>query len=330
MRHAVLCFSLLIGCAGTDYDDVGSVEQALPPIDNCETNPCCNPSPIIIDVAGDGFAMTDAENGVRFDMNANGVLERLSWAAPGSDDAWLVLDRNGNGFIDDGGELFGNFTAQPDSQPRHGYHALAVFDENGDDVIDANDPIFSSLRLWQDLNHDGVSQDDELSNLGAFGISGLELTVKTLMRTDEYGNVFRYGAKLIRAQGSAVGPKSYDVFLRRGGGTTSQNEGTVASTEAAISAPAWRCKGNCLWTASYLGALCTKIYTEATYTGDPGSSKELVCDIAKLAAQLKGDTSMCRLFEDAITKPCVCNPNHEVESFSDCEEIVPPPDPLEC
>src|SRR5262249_32813537 len=129
--------------------------------DCCDANPNfmgCSPiisseSPIIVDTEGEGFHLTSAANGVKFDIEGTGNPIQLAWTAPGTHNAFLVLDRNHNGMIDSGEELFGNVSPQAKSLHPNGFLALAEFDKpenggNGDGIIDEHDSVFAELRLW--------------------------------------------------------------------------------------------------------------------------------------------------------------------------------------
>lgn len=194
---------------------------------------CCQEeTPIVIDVGGDGFNLTSGDSGVVFDILANGDPRLTSWTSEGSDDAWLVLDRNGNGRIDDATELFGNETPQPESQMANGYLALAVFDSaeqggNMDGQIGPEDDVYSRLRLWQDRNHDGVSQRSEFLTLRAAGVRAIALEYEKSDWVDLHGNRFRYRALVKPMRSSDVGRWSYDVFLVPGFGA--QQGGNRAS-----------------------------------------------------------------------------------------------------
>jgi hypothetical protein len=179
---------------------------------------CITSSPIVVDVSGDGIALSAAADGVDFDIKGTGTRDRLAWTRENSDDAWLALDRNGNNTIDTGAELFGNYTPQPDASDKNGFLALAEFDltangGNGDGIVDSRDSVFASLRLWQDKNHNGISEPEELKELSSLNVKAFQLDFKESKRTDRYGNEFRYRAKVQDSKAGSVGRWAWDVFL---------------------------------------------------------------------------------------------------------------------
>jgi hypothetical protein len=201
-------------CTGNGYtcERQGSFQQDIkycdvsscPKCTGCGTCQGCRPpgcsSPVVIDLLDEGMHFTSLSDGVRFDLNGDGKPLYLSWTDPNYHNAWLALDRNGNGTIDNVQELFGYLTEpqlrSPDGK-RTGWLALAVYDQpsyggNGDGVIDANDAIYPKLLLWIDTNHDGISQPDELHHLAEMGVTSIPLEYTHKSYKDENGNNFQF------------------------------------------------------------------------------------------------------------------------------------------
>jgi len=132
-------------------------------------------TPMVLDLDGNGIQTVNVQNGVTFDIDNNGTLERTGWVARG--DGLLVRDLNGDGVINNGGELFGSGTVLPDgSKAADGYAAMRALDTNLDGILDANDAAFGQLAVWADSDGDGITDAGELLKLTDLGITSLSLT----------------------------------------------------------------------------------------------------------------------------------------------------------
>ncbi len=144
-------------------DDYTNAGNAQPPRD-----------PLTIDLGSLGIELTTLENGVHFDLDKNGFAEKTAWI--GNEDGFLVLDRNKDGIINDGGELFGDQVELSNGLISvSGFEALADLDENGDGLIDKTDAIWNDLRVWVDVNQNGFSEASELKSLNDLGIVSISL-----------------------------------------------------------------------------------------------------------------------------------------------------------
>ena len=147
-------------------------EYALAAVSVFQEIPCVVADPIVVDLDADGIELTTIEDGVNFNFWNNGRSQAISWVQP--DDGFLALDRNGNGMIDNGSELFGN-VGDEIGDYADGFEALSHLDTNNNTMIDDGDELWNKLVIWQDVNTDGASTPNELINLDSTGVFAIPL-----------------------------------------------------------------------------------------------------------------------------------------------------------
>ncbi len=163
--------------------------------------------PLVLDLGGEGINLTSRENGVYFDIKGDGTPVKTSWIS--GNNAFLYRDANGNGTADDVNELFGDQGGYA-----NGFDKLAQYDDNGDGVLDEKDAAYNELRLWRDLNGDGVNQAHESMTLAEAGVKSLNLGYAKNWEYDQYGNAIGETSSFTRSDGSEG--KMADVWLKHG------------------------------------------------------------------------------------------------------------------
>ncbi|TAN46736.1 MAG: hypothetical protein EPN21_19640, partial [Methylococcaceae bacterium] len=202
---------------------------------------CLSGDPIVLDLDHNGADLLPQQAGTQFDINADGTPDTTGWVGPG--DGLLALDRNGNQLIDDAGELFSEYSTPGVT---NGLDALREFDLNHDARIDGADAVTADLRIWQDLNSDGVSGTDELLTLPQTGISSIDLNMDAMLDTQN-GNTLLGAGTLDYADGSQG--RWYDVGfgfeagvaksgeVRGGGGDAMTQTAAALSPTSALTPP---------------------------------------------------------------------------------------------
>jgi Ca2+-binding RTX toxin-like protein len=165
-----------------------------------------------VDLNGDGIETVGLLSDIHFDHGGDGFRELTGWAGAG--DGFLALDRNGDGIVSSGAELFGSETLLSDgSKAMNGFEALEELDSNQDGVIDASDELFGDLRIFQDLDQDGETDHDELLALEEAGIQSLSLAYNNQSYTDEFGNEHRQVGSYMNTLGQTM--TMTDVWFTR-------------------------------------------------------------------------------------------------------------------
>ena len=178
-------------------------------------DPETDTSPIVLDLNKNGITSTKLDNTVYFDHDNNGFKEATAWVE--KDDGLLALDKNGNGKIDNGSELFGNHTVSntaygyTDPKATNGYEALKTYDINNDNVIDEKDEIFSKLKIWKDKNSNGITDEGELSSLAHNNIKSIDLNYNEIAM-DENSNMVKQSSKVTLNDDSTI--NANDVWFK--------------------------------------------------------------------------------------------------------------------
>ncbi|WP_151790459.1 putative Ig domain-containing protein, partial [Acinetobacter junii] len=160
--------------------------------------------PLILDLNGDGEIGTIAANkfqGAVFDGNNDGIRTATGWVSP--EDGLLVRDINSDGLINSGAELFGDSTKLANgTNAKNGFAALSDLDSNGDGKVDSNDTNFNELKVWKDINGDGVSQASELFSLNDVGIQSLNVNINEIKNEQVEGGYLAETGSYTKADGS--------------------------------------------------------------------------------------------------------------------------------
>lgn len=188
------------------YSDSRTITCPTYPCQGCGGSPILIPSPKMQLKDGKVIKVSDVAHGAAFDLDGDGVVENLGWPEKGA--AFLAIDRNGNGVIDNGRELFGT-----ENGFYNGFEELRSYAPSAG-YLDATHSIWSQLLLWSDDNRDGVSQPDELKPAGTW-LTKIGLGAEVVNQLDSNGNNFKWrgwAEYVVTGRASRLSEDAYPIW----------------------------------------------------------------------------------------------------------------------
>lgn len=180
-------------------------------------------TPLLIDLDGDGITTLPIEHGIKFDYEGDSNPINTGWASKNS--GFLVIDKNNDGIVNSGQELFGDHTRLPNGViASDGVMALTALDSNYDGLIDDRDSVWSELKIWQDLNSNGISEGNELQSLIDIGLKNINLSFTKDSIIDEHGNIHEFNSTVVWEDGRTT--DITDVLFRVS--DASENKGSIS------------------------------------------------------------------------------------------------------
>ncbi len=181
--------------------------------------------PLILDLNGNGIMTTTVENGTYFDFKEDGFKEKTAWADNG--DGILVYDIDGNGTIDNAGELFGDRTLLANgTYARNGYEAIKQYDTDKNGQINADDEIFNKLMVWMDADNDGITDKGELKSLTDLQVQSIGIAYTQTSITDANGNTILGQTDVTLTDGSKISMATFNL--------QNQTTDTILKTEIEV------------------------------------------------------------------------------------------------
>lgn len=226
-NEALKALQDLLNKANISLDLQGGVDNLQQNFDQIAKN---YHTPLAIELYGEELLTTSVEDGVSFDMDGDGMAEQTAWLKKGS--GFLVWDKNGDGMVNDGTEMFGEATVMSDGKrAENGVEALKDLDSDNNNIINQYDELWGKLRIWHDENSNGKTEEGELSLLSDWDIQSISLDFAEINLKDEADNKILFESEVVLENGERR--KVADIDFQNDKGIYNELAGEISAETAA-------------------------------------------------------------------------------------------------